>query len=160
MVRGLGIASSKFYDWRKRYGKVNEHNAQVPRDHWLQSWETRAILDFEHQHPLEGYRRLAFMMLDRDIVAVSPTRVYRVLKKAGRIQGWNRKPSRKGTGFDQPLQPHEHWPVDVSYINVCSTFYCLCSVLDGYSRSIVHWEIRESMTEAEIEIIIQRAREQ
>jgi putative transposase len=160
MVRGLGIASSKFYDWRKRYGQVNEHNARVPRDHWLQWWETRAILNFECQYPLEGYRRLAFMMLDRDIVAVSPSSVYRVLKKAGRIQGWNRKPSRKGTGFDQPLQPHEHWHIDVSYINVSGTFYYLCSLLDGYSRYIVHWEIRETMKEVEIEIILQRAREQ
>lgn len=31
-------------------------------------------------------------------------------------------------------------------------------MLDGYSRYLVHWEIRESMTEAEI--ILQRAREQ
>ncbi len=37
--------------------------------------------------------------------------------------------------------------------------YYLCSVLDGYSRSIVHWDLREWMTEAEIEIILQRARE-
>ncbi len=159
MVCWLGIASSKFYDWRQRYGKVNEHNARVPRVHWLEPWEKRAILDFERQYTLEGYRRLAFMMLDRDIVAVSPSSVYRVLKKAGRIQGWNGKPSRKGTGFHQPLGPHQHWHVDISYINVCGTFYYLCSVLDGYSRYIVHWEIRESMTEAEIEIIIQRARE-
>ena len=35
----------------------------------------------------------------------------------------------------------------------------LCSLLDGYSRMIVHWDLRESMTEAEIEIILQRARE-
>jgi len=98
---------------------VNEHNARVPRDHWLQSWETRAILNFERKYTLEGYRRLAFMMLDRDIVAVSPSSVYRVLKKAGRIRGWNRKPSRKGTGFHQPLGPHQHWHVDISYINVC-----------------------------------------
>src|SRR6266699_1347908 len=31
---------------------------------------------------------------------------------------------------------------------------------DGYSRYLLHWEIRESMTEAEVEIILQRAREQ
>ncbi len=35
----------------------------------------------------------------------------------------------------------------------------MCSVLDGFSRYIVHWEIREAMTEADIEIILQRARE-
>jgi hypothetical protein len=35
----------------------------------------------------------------------------------------------------------------------------LCSVLDGYSRSIVHWDLRESMKEAEIEMILERAKE-
>jgi hypothetical protein len=26
----LDITASKFYDWRERYGKVNEHNGWVP----------------------------------------------------------------------------------------------------------------------------------
>ncbi|MEP0842979.1 MAG: IS3 family transposase [Phycisphaerae bacterium] len=159
MTGWLGVRSSKFYDWRSRYGKVNEHNAWVPRDHWLEPWEKAAILEFERQYPLEGYRRLAFMMLDADVVAVSPSSVYRVLKQAGLLGNWNRKPSRKGTGFAHPLRAHEHWHVDVSYINVCGTFYYLCSVLDGYSRYIVHWKIRESMKEMDIEMILQRARE-
>ena len=159
MVRWLGISSSKFYGWRTRYGKVNEHNAWVPRDHWLEDWEKQAIVGFHRQYPLEGYRRLAFMMLDRDVVAVSPASVYRVLRDAGLLRKWNRKASGKGRGFVQPVRPHDHLHVDVSYINIGGTFYYLCSLLDGYSRHIVHWEIRESMTEAEIEIIIQRARE-
>jgi putative transposase len=69
------------------------------------------------------------------------------------------KPTRKGTGFEQPLQPHQHWHVDVSYINLCGTFYYLCSVLDGYSRFLVHWDLRESMKEADIEVILERAKE-
>ena len=99
------------------------------------------------------------MMLDADVVAVSPSSVYRVLKGAGLMQRHNCKPSLKGKGFQQPLRPHEHWHVDVSYINVAGTFFYLCSLLDGCSRSIVHWEIRESMTEADVETILQRARE-
>src|SRR5205823_1444522 len=97
---------------------------------------------------LPGGRRLAFMMLDADVAAVSPSSVYRVLKQAGRIERFNGSPSRKGTSFVQPLEPHEHWHVDISYLNICGTFYYLCSVLDGLSRFIVHWEIHESMTEA------------
>ncbi len=159
LVGWLGVAPSTFHHWCGRYGKVNEHNARVPRDHWLEDGEKRAILAFERQYPLEGYRRLTFMMLDRDLVAVSPTSVYRVLKAAGRLAGWNRKASRKGRGFQPPTRPHEHWHVDVSYINVCGTFYYLCSVLDGYSRAIVGWEIRESMREPQVEVLIQRARE-
>jgi hypothetical protein len=41
----LSLGASKFHDWRQRYGKVNEHNGQVPRDAWLEDWEKRAILD-------------------------------------------------------------------------------------------------------------------
>ena len=59
----------------------------------------------------------------------------------------------------QPLRPHEHWHMDVSYINICGTFYYLCAVLDGCSRFIVHWELREQMREPDIEIVLQRARE-
>ena len=67
------------------------------------------------------------MMLDADVVAVSPSSVYRVLKAAGRIERFNGKPSRKGGGFQQPLLPHEHWHVDISYLNIGGTFYYLCS---------------------------------
>ena len=158
-IAWLGIASSKFYDWKERYGKVNEHNGQVPRDWWLEDWEKQAILDYQQQHPLEGYRRLTFMMLDDDVVAVSPSSVYRVLKPAGVLARQNSSPSKKGTGFVQPIAAHEHWHVDISYLNICGTFYYLCSLLDGCSRYLVHWEIRESMTEADVETIVQRARE-
>ncbi len=156
----LGITASKFYDWRQRYGQVNEHNSWVPRDFWLEAWEKQAIIDFHLNHPLEGYRRLAFLMLDADVVAVSPSSVWRVLKLAGLLSKWQGKPSKKGTGFEQPPQPHQHWHIDVSYINISGTFYYLCSVLDGYSRFLVHWDLRESMKEADIEIILERAKEQ
>ena len=155
----LGLGSSKFYDWRKRYGQVNEHNSQVPRDFWLEDWEKQAILDFHDRHPLEGYRTLTFMMLDDDVVAVSPSSVYRVLKVAGRLDRRRFSPSKKGTGFVQPKRAHAHWHIDISYINVAGTFFYLTSVLDGYSRYIVHWELRERMTEQDIEVIIQRALE-
>lgn len=158
-VSWLGIARSKFHDWRDRYGLANEHNALVPRDHWLGDWEKRAIVDFYGKHPLEGYRRVSFMMLDADVVAVSPSTVYRVLAGFELLPGWNRKTSKKGTGFVQPTRPHEHWHIDVAYLNLGGTFFYLCSILDGYSRSILHWDIRASMTEGEIEVILQRARE-
>jgi hypothetical protein len=70
LLHWLGLG--KFHDWRKRYGKVNEHNALIPRDEWLEDWEKKAILDFHDRNPLEGYRRLCFLMLDKNFVAVSP----------------------------------------------------------------------------------------
>ena len=49
--------------------------------------------------------------------------------------------------------------VDIAYLKICGTFYYICSILDGYSRSIVHHEIREKMEESDVETIIQRGRE-
>jgi len=158
-VAWLGIALSKFSRWSQRLGTPNEHNAIIPRDFWLEDWEKVAIIGFHDRYPLEGYRRLTYMMLDADVVAVSPSSVYRVLKAAGKLAPRWGKPSKKGKGFEQPTRPHEHWHIDVSYLNICGTFFFLCSILDGHSRFIIHWEIRETMKEAEVETIIQRARE-
>ena len=49
---------AKFYDWRERYGKVNEHNGWVPHDFWLEDWEKQAIIGLHLKNPSEGYRRL------------------------------------------------------------------------------------------------------
>lgn len=160
LIRWIGVTRSKFYNWQQRYGKVNEHNHWIPRDFWLEDWEKQAIVKFFWDHPGQGYRRLTYMMLDDDIVAVSPSSVYRVLSRAGLLKRWNEsRTSGKGNGFQQPLKAHEHWHMDISYINLSGTFYYLCTVFDGFSRYIVHWEIRESMTEADVEIVLQRAKE-
>jgi transposase InsO family protein len=103
---------------------------------------------------------MTYQMIDEEVVAVSPSSVYRVLKDAGRLRSKPSDGSLKGTGFVQPLAPHEHWHTDVAYLNICGTFYYLCAVIDGYSRYVVAWDLRESMTEADIELVLQRGREQ
>ena len=160
-LTGFSLHPSKYHSWRDRYGKDNFHNGKIARDHWLEDWERQAIVTFSEQNQGERYRPLAYRMLDADIVAVSPATVYRVLKGAGRIPPrWGTsKTTSKGKGFTQPLLPHEHWHTDVSYLNINGTFYYLITVLDGCSRYVVHWEIRESMTEQDIELVLQRALE-
>src|SRR5439155_4041248 len=152
LVDWIGISRSKHAKWQKRYGMALEHNGLIPRDHWLEDWEKEKIIAFQQNNPLEGYRRLTYMMIDKDIVAVSPSSTYRVLQPAGLLQKWAHKPSKKGTGFVQPLMAQQHSHYDISYLNIGGTFYYLCSVLDGFSRYIVHWDIREQMTEADVEI--------
>ena len=99
------------------------------------------------------------MMLDRDLVAVSPSTTYRVLSAAGVIDRWKKTPTKKGKGFVQPLAPHEHWHIDIAYLNLGGTFYYLCAILDGCSRAIVHHEIHAAMDVGQVELIVQRARE-
>ena len=158
-IQHLGISPSKYYSWLNRQGQPNQHNAPLPKQHWLTDVEQEAIVTYFSTHSQIGYRRLSYMMLDENVVAVSPSSVYRLLLARDLIRPSQAAPSRKGQGFDQPVKPHQHWHIDISYLNIASTFYYLCAILDGYSRSIVQWDIRPSMTEAEVEIILQRARE-
>ena len=93
------------------------------------------------------------MMLDDDVVAVSPSSVYRVLKAAGRLRPLDQQAVEERHGLPSAAAGRTSTGTSTSrYLNICGTFYYLCSILDGYSRYIVHWEIRETMTEADVEI--------
>jgi len=159
LLNWLDLPRGRFRDWERRFGVENRKNNTTPRAHWLLCEERQAIIDYAHQGHLQaGYRRMSYMMLDEDVVAVSPSSVYRVLKQADLIQKW-RKPSKKGTGFDQPLKPHEHWHTDFTYLKLGGVFYYLACVLDGASRAILSWRLKPSMTEQDAQIVIQKARE-
>ncbi|MGN7613431.1 transposase [Magnetococcales bacterium HHB-1] len=156
LLTWIDLCPSQYQRWKKRRGVPNRHNAPIPKRHWLQDCEKERIIQFYKENYLNGYRRLSYMMLDENLVAVSPSSVYRVLKLAGILKDHSTGETKKGQGFKQPTEPHRHWHTDVSYINIKGTFYYLCAVLDGFSRFIVHWEIRESMKEEEIAIIMER----
>jgi transposase len=76
-----------------------------------------AIIQYRSKHFEEGYRRLCFMMLDENVVAVSPSSIYRVLFNAGLLLKKWRHQKAKGSGFNQPAKPHQHWHLDISFIN-------------------------------------------
>lgn len=156
----IGISTSKYYSWQSRYEEPNTHNGKTPKKHWILDWEKESIISYAKSHPNEGYRRLTYEMLDENIVAVSPSTTYRVLKRAGLLNIWNRtRKSTKGSGFVQPIVPHEHWHTDIKYVNYRGTFLFLISVIDGYSRYNLHHELRMNMQEYDVQLTIQRALE-
>ncbi len=160
LLRMINISTSNYYSWNLRQGLPNNHNGIIPKNNWTLDWERQAVISFALAHPGEGYRRLTYIMLDENIVALSPSAVYRILKRAGLLNKWNQtKKSSKGKGFEQPQAPHEHWHADIKYVNYKGTFLFLISVIDGYSRYIVHQELRQNMQEFEVELTIQKALE-
>lgn len=156
----INLNSSKYYSWTSREGLQNNHNGIIPKNNWLLDWEKEAIILYAKNHTGEGYRRLSYMMIDENVVAASPSAVYRILKRAGLLNKWNlTKKSSKGRGFEQPTGPHQHWHVDIKYVNYKGTFLFLISVIDGYSRYITHHELRMNMQEFDVELTIQKALE-
>lgn len=158
MLTWLSLSTGKYYDWQRRKYLENHHNGIIPKSHWVLPCEKEAILEYRYLHLEEGYRRLCYMMLDEDVAAVSPSTVYRILKEAGLLTTRWIYERTKGSGFDQPTRPHQHWHLDITYINFRGTFVYLASLIDGYSRYVVHYELRTSMDALDIEIMMERAR--
>jgi hypothetical protein len=91
--------------------------------------EKQAVLDFQTRNALEGYRRLTYMMIDADVVWVSPSIVFRLSHNAGRLCRFPRSPSKKGSGFEQSLAARDHWQIDIAHVNIGGTSHYLRAVL-------------------------------
>ena len=158
-AKRIGVRPERICHWKKRLGQENEHNGKIPRKHWLEAWEKEAICCFYRDNGGDGYRRCAYMMIDQDIVYASPSAVYTVLSRAGVMRKWNRKVSKKGTGFHQPTYPHQQWHIDISFVKVQGVPYSLICILDGYSRAIVNWDLRMESKDVDVGIVMQGAKE-
>lgn len=159
LLSWVELSPGKFYDWQRRRDLPNRHNGIIPKAHWLLSWEKEAIIDYAETHEPEGYRRLTYELIDADVVYASPSSVYRVLSDAGLLTKFIARENWKGTGYVQPTAPHQQWHTDLTYVNVCGTFMFLITVLDGYSRYVVHHDLRANMERWDVLMVIQRARE-
>lgn len=154
----LALPRSTYFDWARLGGKSSRPVVVTPKSHHITPEEEAAVIAFAKEHLEEGYKRLAYMIAEAGVAAVRPSSVYLILKEAGLIGRW--KQTTAGAhkkGFDQPSTPHEQWHTDIAYLNILGTQYFLISVLDGYSRAIIHHEIRLRMETADVEIVIQRA---
>jgi putative transposase len=158
-LQKLGLPKSTWHHWHHPSDPSTTAASRRQPAQTATVAEAAAVVAFAQAHPLEGYRALTFMMIDANVAALSPSTVYRLLKANGLLHSWARKPSAKGKGFQQPSSPHQHWHVDITCLNLGGTFFYLCLVLDGYSRSILHHQLAPSMTSSQVQLVTQTARE-
>jgi transposase InsO family protein len=154
-----GISRRTFREWLLRGDQKTRHNGHIPRNHWLTPFEQEAIIRYCEERMELGYRTLCWHMVDANIAFVSPGTVYNVLKKSGLTKKWAEMAEAMKKGFEQPKAIHEHWHIDFSYIGVCGVFYYFISVMDGYSRKILSWDLCQSMEGLWAEIAVAKAKE-
>ena len=150
----IGVNKQRFIEWKDCYGNPPVKR-NVPKSHWATETEIMAVIEFKKANIEEGYKRLTWMMVDTNIVYLSPSTVYRILVRASLNNRWTKPTCEpKKRGFEQPVRLHEHWHTDISYINFKGTFLYLICVLDGFSRAILKWDIRESMESFDVIVVL------
>jgi len=159
-----GIGASRYHRWRQQQTMpcVPFEDRPSCASRLLQE-ERDAIVAYRQEAVAKdratSYRIQAYEMLDLDIVAVSESSVYRVLRDAGLIPSRTQTVSSKGTGFVQPLALHEHWHTDISYLWEFGHRAYLISVLEGRSRAILHHKVLHTMKTGDVELVLQRTQE-
>jgi transposase InsO family protein len=96
-------------------------------------------------------------MVDENVVYLSASTVYRILKRANLVCPWKRRAKRKKTLQEKATRPDQRWSTDLMQVQVGERVYPLVAFLDEYSRFIVHHEILLSMDGLSVSTAAQQA---
>jgi putative transposase len=152
VLHGLGLTRSVYYEWveKMKEGSLADR-VVVPRSPLMAlPEEVEAVVAYARAYPREGYRRLAWMMVDENVAHLTPSTVYRILDRHDLLYRWKRPEPGQGRRVAQATYPDEVWHVDLMYLWMGGRWYFLVSVLDSYSRYIAHWELALSMLAQEV----------
>ena len=155
----LGLATSTYYRWRTKepQGQLEDNytapfNFDAPLD-----TEIQAVISYALENPKEGYRRLSHMMTDADVAYLSQSAVYRILSDRNLLCRWKPAIQSKGVYDFKPTAPHQQWHTDLMYLWVAGRWYFFIGILDAFSRMIVHWELSETASAADVRACVQSA---
>ncbi len=103
-----------------------------------------------------SFRLLAYSMIDRDVAYLSPSEVYKILRKYELITPWER-PTWPSSRPERAKNPDEMWQVDIMYVKIGQRFFYLIIFIDEYSRYITHHALMTSMDSNSVSLEAQRA---
>ena len=156
ILKRLGLPRSRYYAWREREREalLDDLSPGIRSSPYaILEEEKAAVIRYALEHPRDGYRRLTWMMVDEDVAYLSESSVYRVLSLLYR---WKRS-QRTGTPPPEPTGPNQRWHTGIMYLRVEDSWYFLVTVLDAYSRYVVHWDLLATMTAAAVRVVIHDA---
>lgn len=152
-LREIGLNKSTFYNWYNAYTEKGVEglipNKRCVNRQWnsIPQQQKNLVVKLALDYPQLSSRELAYKITDEQQVFMSESSVYRILKSRGLITA----PAHiflsaadeftSKTGF-----VHQMWQTDFTYFKILGWgWYYLSTVLDDYSRYIVHWELCSNM---------------
>ena len=149
----LDIPKRTFYNW---YGKYTKHgyDGLAPKKRNANSQWNRIrdqvrneVVELALEVPELSPRELAHRMIDQKQYFISESSVYRILKSRGLITSPAYIVMRAADEFkDKTTHVNQMWQTDFTYFKIVGWgWYYLSTILDDYSRYIVHWELCSNM---------------
>jgi transposase len=163
-LKELGIHKSTFCKWYQGYHQ-NGPEGLLPQRKSRRQWNSipesqkQLVVELALDYPDLSPRELSVKLTDEQKIFISESSVYRILKAKGLIS----TPayvllSASGEFKKKTHFVHEMWQTDFTYFKILGWgWYYLSTVLDDYSRYIVHWELCKSMKAGDVERTLDRA---
>lgn len=164
-LRQLGIHKSTFYNWYRLYQQNGIEGLYPKKVGSRQRWNTipqeeknlviSIALEFTQLSP----RELSCKLSDERGVFISESSIYRILKAKGLITTPAHILLSASNEFkDKTMFVHQMWQTDFTYFKIIGWgWYYLSTIMDDYSRYIIHWELCETMKSEDVERTIERA---
>jgi putative transposase len=147
-LAALGIARSSYHRWLREEAwarALPEEPVRPVQPYEASAEEKEAVLNYARRHTELRHRELAWRMVDEEVVYLSPSTVYRILKMANLVCPWRRRMKRRRQEAEKATRPDERWATDVMQIEVGTGTYFVVTFMDEYARYLVHYEIGPSM---------------
>lgn len=164
-LQQLGIHKGTFYRWYNAYLKKGTKGLQRDVKPSRRQWNTipeeqkNLVVTVALEFPQLSPRELAVKLTDEQRIFISESSVYRILKAKGLITSPAYILLSASNEFKEKTAfVHQMWQTDFTYFKILGWgWYYLSTVLDDYSRFIVHWELCESMKAEDVERTIDHA---
>lgn len=164
-LESFGIARSTFYKWYQKYlkdgyeGLVQGSRAHPRQWNSIPQEQKDLVVEVALEHTELSSRELAHKITDEQGIFISESSVYRILKQRDLIPAPNHFLISAANEFkDKTSFVHQMWQTDFTYFKIVGWgWYYLSTVLDDYSRYIIHWELCDSMNAEDVKRTINAA---
>ena len=159
-LAALGISRRSYYRWLKeeKWAKqLPEPPVRPVQPYEALPGEKEAVIAYALKHAELRHRELAWRMVDEDVVCLSPSTVYRILKEAKLVCPWRRRSKRRREEDEKATRPNQIWATDLMYVQVGGVTYFFVSFMDEYSRYVVHHELLLGMDGVTVSLAAQKA---
>lgn len=157
-LQEYGISRSSFYKWYQSYLERGYDGLLPAKRTSNRQWNSipesqkDLVTELALEHTELSSRELAFKITDEQNIYISESSVYRILKQRGLIPAPNHVLLEAADEFKNKTQfVHQMWQTDFTYFKIIGWgWYYLSTVLDDYSRYIIHWELCDSMKSKDV----------
>lgn len=152
-LRQLKINKSTFYSWYNQYLHYGYDGLARKKVNRNTSWnrisdaDRDKVVEIALEKPELSSRELAWHITDNYLYYISESSVYRILKANGLITvPAFRIMSASDSFYDKTTAINQMWQTDFTYFKILGWgWYYLSTILDDYSRYIIHWELCSTM---------------